>query len=72
MCENCNWEDYIEAMESALSDLVDLPDRAADFAVSVEEKLVDIKCWVEDNGHITDAQARAVDNMIAGIQKWIR
>lgn len=72
MCDACGWEDYIQEMEASLSDLAGLPDQAADFAASVEEKLVDTKCWVEDNEHITDAQATAVDNMIAGIQKWMR
>jgi hypothetical protein len=72
MCDECCWEDFIPEIEAALSDVEELPEAAADFAVSVEEKLSGIQFWIQENEHITDAQAHAVKNMMLGIQKWLQ
>lgn len=72
MCKTCDWEDCIGDIDEALSNLSGLPEAAADFAASVEEKLTSIREWVEDNEHVTEAQEDAVDNMAAGIRKWMR
>jgi hypothetical protein len=54
MCDYCEWEDYVEKIDNMLSD------GKYDFAI---ETLKGIKEWVEDNGHITDRQMEAVDNI---------
>jgi hypothetical protein len=72
MCDTCEWEAYLDTIQEAIDDAANLPQKAEDFAASVTEKLEDIQQWVEDNEHITEAQAEAVDNMAEGIGKWRR
>lgn len=52
--------------------LSDLPERAEEFAISVEQKTVSIIKWVEENDHATDKQINSLQNMNAGIDKWLR
>lgn len=72
MCKTCDWEGCIGAIDAALSDLAGLPEAAADFSGSVEEKLESIRAWVEEHEHVTEAQETAVANMANGIQGWMR
>jgi hypothetical protein len=71
MCEECGWKVTLEDIEAALADVPDLPDRAEEFANSVDEKLRSIHEWVTEHDHITDAQQDAVANMISGVDKWL-
>ena len=45
---------------------------AADFVASVGEKLDNMAEWIEDKEHVTPAQEEAIENMIAGAEKWLR
>lgn len=71
MCENCNWEESLIAINNALDNLEELPEEALDFAISVEDKLMSIKTWVTRHEHCTDKQWSAVENMARGIDKWM-
>lgn len=70
MCENCEWEDALDMIDEALCEVEDLPDNAADFAESVEEKLRNLDEWISDNEHVTASQFAAIENMAAGIRRW--
>ena len=72
MCDKCDWEDALEEITEALGDLVELPERAEEFACSVQEKLQDIGCWIGDNQHVTDGQLAAISNMRSGIDRWMK
>ena len=67
MCGSCGWEDYLEEIAATFDAATDLPDRAADFADSVTEKLEGIAAWVEEHEHVTEAQKTAVANMAVGV-----
>lgn len=71
MCDHCDYESWLDEIHDAVEEAETLPERAEDFAASVVEKLEDIAAWVEDNEHITEAQQTAVENMRAGIEKWL-
>jgi hypothetical protein len=49
----------------------DLPERAEDFAASLNEKMHSICQWVEANEHATESQITALENMIAGAERWL-
>lgn len=54
-------------------DLCDeLPSRAEEFGESVREKVQSIRDCITQNGHVTDAQQEALDNMEAGVERWLR
>jgi hypothetical protein len=53
-------------------ELIDeLPEEAEEFGESVREKLEDIMGWAEARNHITEGQVAAVENMDAGVRKWL-
>ena len=54
-----------------LEKITDLPERAEDFAISVEQKTNSIIKWVEDNDHATEKQINSLQNMNAGVDKWL-
>jgi len=54
MCRVCDWESYVDKIEGMISD--------GEYKWA-EDTLSGILEWVEENGHITDKQMRAVDNI---------
>lgn len=62
----------LEEIEAALELVDDLPDRAQEFGESVSEKLRAIAETIERTGEVTERQQTAIDNMSAGIRKWMR
>jgi len=71
MCAECSWQDVLANIEQALEQIPDLPERAEDFANSVDEKLCSIHEWITENEHVTEPQETAVANMIAAIDRWL-
>ena len=49
----------------------EVPERGEDFAASVAEKLQSISETIESRDYVTEAQDVAIENMIAGLEKWI-
>lgn len=62
---------FIEDAETLLGQLDDLPERAADFAEGVREKLEDMIEWARDNDHATDKMWQALNNMRDGAMRWL-
>lgn len=48
-----------------------LPDVAEDFADSVEGRTIGIKEWIEKSGKCTEAQEKALENMLGGVERWL-
>jgi len=67
-----DWESALEIADEIL-DMIDneLPEKAEEFAGSVEEKVRDIRAWIEDRRHVTEAQYEALENMKRGCEKWL-
>ena len=62
----------IELCDEILETLLpDLPDQASDFAVSVEDKVTDMRDWILERDHVTDRQADALLNMKFGCERWL-
>ena len=59
MCNNCNWENSLDDIDELLAD-DNISDSGVDFLESVRE-------CVEENKHITESQADAVDKFL----KWL-
>ena len=68
--EGTDWEAAIELCKELTAELADLPERAEDFAASVEEKVLSIQEWIEENKHVTPKQLEALNNMQFGVRKW--
>lgn len=61
----------LELANSILKDLGDLPEEAAEFAESVERKVTDMAEWIESKDHCTEKQSTALQNMRAGVDRWL-
>lgn len=62
-------EDLIEEINTLLEVL---PERAENFHRSISEKVDDIATYIEDHNRVTKKQINALENMLYGVQKWIR
>jgi len=65
------WAHRLDQCDEILSAIDDLPDRAADFAASVQEKVESIRDWIEAQETVTSAQCAALDNMERGVHAWL-
>lgn len=61
----------MELIEQILSGSENIPERGADFAASVSEKASDIGRTIEERGVVTSNQLAALENMMAGVSRWI-
>jgi hypothetical protein len=62
-------EDLIEQITSLAEEL---PEDAEDFAMSVLDTAGDISKYIDENGRVTKKQITALENMLDGLQRWIR
>jgi hypothetical protein len=75
MAENVqigDWEGAIEYSKEILEILEELPEAADEFRVGVEERVLDMMKWIEENKHVTESQIVALENMMGGAKKWRR
>lgn len=71
MCSDCAWDSAVDTADEILELLEELPDEAASFGISIEEKVSQIRAWVSEHEHATDKQVNALDNMHRGVLKWL-
>lgn len=69
--EDSDWEGALELCKELIAELADLPERAEDFVESVEEKVLSIQEWIEENEHVTPKQLEALRNMRTGVHRWL-
>jgi len=62
-------EDLIEQITSLAEEL---PEDAEDFAMSVLDAASDISKYIDENSRVTKKQITALENMLDGLQRWIR
>ena len=65
-------DDFLEQIDEVLERIDNMPDRAAEFGESVGATVRGIAETVEHTGVVTDAQARAVNNIAAGVGRWFK
>lgn len=67
------WEEWAKLCDELVKKCEEeMPDRAAEFAESVSEKLGDIASTIRQRERITPGQCSAITNMEAAIAKWLR
>lgn len=64
------WAVYLRRCREALQRAPDIPDDAAEFRESVQEKLSSMAEWIEKRHHVTPKMQRAIDNMADGVAKF--
>jgi hypothetical protein len=64
-------DEALALCKSILELLPDLPERAEEFAAGIEERVSSMQAWIESAGTATPAQIRALENMKAGVEKWL-
>lgn len=64
-------EEAAEQCDRILDLCEELPSRAEDFGLSIIDKVESIRDWIAANKHVTDAQQQALDNMEAGVRRWL-
>tara|TARA_Y100000310_G_scaffold117187_1_gene115936 strand:- start:534 stop:1004 length:471 start_codon:yes stop_codon:yes gene_type:complete len=64
-------EDAYNQCDSILSLIDDIPEAGWDFGDSVKEKVDGIQSTIVLNNWVTDAQQEALDNMQAGVERWL-
>lgn len=62
----------IELCNEIIDKLEELPEAAEDFADSVRDKVLDIHEWIDSRNHCTKSQYGSLENMLAGVERWIR
>ena len=67
-----DWEDADELCDEILEDIDDIPGAGQDFADSVRAKVESIQLTIQDNANATDKQVTALQNIHAGVKKWLR
>jgi hypothetical protein len=60
-------EDICDLAESG-----DIPTAGRDYAESVAERARSIGETIEERGRVTEAQVNALENMLSGLERWIR
>ena len=66
------WQEAIAVGEELCELLEELPEQASDFVESVGEKARAIMATIERSESVTERQRDALENMLAGAEKWMR
>ena len=66
-----DWEEACEQCERIIEKCDEMPSRAEDFTESVREKVQGIWGTIEVSEEVTENQQNALDNMEAGLDKWL-
>lgn len=61
----------IEQCERIIEACEELPSRAEDFGIGVAEKTAEIQATIEESKRVTIGQQEALDNMEAGVNRWL-
>lgn len=64
-------QEATDLVSSILEGCDEIPERGEEFAESVREKAADIGNTIEERQFVTDSQLRALENMLAGVNRWI-
>ena len=62
--------ELLDSFESVIGELSGI-DAASDFCESLSEKHDSMREWYDEHGELTDGQRNAIENMIAGAQRWL-
>lgn len=58
--------------EELIDDANAIPERGEDFANSVIEKTESMMEWIDSNSRVTEKMAEALENMRAGVDRWLK
>lgn len=61
----------LELCDTILAKIEELPDAAFDFGASIEDKVGGMREWIDQNSRVTDKMTAALENMHAGVKKWL-
>jgi hypothetical protein len=64
-------EEALEQCDTIAAMCEEVPERGADFAIGVAEKAADIRLTIERMQVVTRFQQDALDNMEAGVSRWL-
>jgi hypothetical protein len=73
--EPTKWEDAAEQCQTIYDKIEDADgdiwDKAYEFFESIQSKVKDMKESIEGSRKVTDGQKAALDNMEAGVDRWL-
>ncbi len=64
-------EEALELVDSIVDGCGQIPERGQEYAESVSERATDIGRTIEERQFVTDKQMSALENMLAGVNRWI-
>lgn len=65
--------DIVDQISTTIDDVnEDTRDKNSGFFDDVEKKSADIGKTIETTGRVSEAQMTALENMLSGVQKWVR
>jgi hypothetical protein len=67
-----NDEEALALADGILGDLDSIPDQGEDFRESVREKVEGMREWIEEHMQVTAKMVVALENMRAGVNRWMR
>jgi len=65
-------QETLDLCDTIIGKCEEVPENGEDFAQSVEEKTRDIKATIESSRRVMDGQKTALDNMLSGVERWLR
>ena len=65
-------DEVLEQCDNILASCDEIPEEGEEFTLSVSEKVESIRDWCKAHGGVTEAQQQALDNMEAGVDRWLR
>lgn len=71
-CDNCDWDEFVERCSETLERCEELPERARDFGDSCAEKVEGMREWAAEHQHVTEKMEEALDNIRAGVGRWLQ
>lgn len=66
-----DWQAYLDLAQGILDDLPLLPEKAEDFAIETEDKLISMIDWMEKKEFITEPMAEYIDSKRAAVNRWL-
>lgn len=69
--DELDWRDALEQCNRIAELCDDIPERGEEFADSVREKAENYASWIRKNKEVTRRMQEALDNMEAGVNRWL-
>ena len=72
MSDEYDWEEYVKIAQGILDDLPNLPEKAEDFAIKLEEKMTSMIEWMEEEEYVTEPMVDFINSKRDAVDEWLK